>query len=305
MRSILSTSPAHKSYTLIVAQVLYLHRRQRGITRHSAFRTSGYPLAVHSLPSPELTALLPHITVPALRYVHLNTTTIDPTVLAEFLLRHPSIVSFGYEPPNTHPNPPLLNPPIAHPRLNHIRVADQRGSFRYTCASPSLAVAPHRIMFRGLASHDPVDLRFFPHSSPHSHWPLRDYLSQLKYRWRQSLPTGLTHPPPGHSLTPNKTVDIFTESSGPTFFLYLLYTVRILCAGTSFSVVMFRPQERAQFAISSLGLMWTTQLPELNCVLGLAHEPRWLFADIANPTGMNGQALLDLRMREQRRGALR
>jgi hypothetical protein len=82
-------------------------------------------LASHSISSPELTPILPYVTLPALIRVHLNTTTIDPAELSEFLLRHPSVTFLAYEPPDTDFRPlVLLSPPISHPALVHIRVTD-------------------------------------------------------------------------------------------------------------------------------------------------------------------------------------
>ncbi|KAJ6524789.1 hypothetical protein B0H19DRAFT_1276408 [Mycena capillaripes] len=206
----------------------------------------------------------------------------------------------------------------------------------------------HRKMSRSLAPHNPVDLCFFPHSSPQSHWPLRDYLSVTIEVPLVSKPTLRTHPPTGHSLTLNKTVDIFTLPAQPSLHRPhstsdVLQACRkshcsvIVHSDLSFSqcssirwismtfgviddpiaaadlkcpsqppnlrwsthrlcsVGIFRPRlcdvdsacTRADFA-----LVTDTQLSELNCVLRLAHESRWLFADITNPTGMNAQALL-------------
>ncbi|KAJ7236587.1 hypothetical protein B0H12DRAFT_1327254 [Mycena haematopus] len=87
--------------------------------------TVGPLLAEHSIPGPELSQILPLLTLPALRNVHLHTTTVDPTVLADFLLRHPSVTSLAYEPPETDLRPPVfLSPPIAHPALARIHVSD-------------------------------------------------------------------------------------------------------------------------------------------------------------------------------------
>ncbi|KAF7348996.1 hypothetical protein MVEN_01420700 [Mycena venus] len=112
--SIPSLSGSFQSCTFIVFNSESAHSLYLGRT--------GTALAAHSISSPELTALLPHITLPALRDVHLNTTTIEPAVLADFLLRHPSIVSFAYDPPEAEPRPSILSPPIAHPALACIRV---------------------------------------------------------------------------------------------------------------------------------------------------------------------------------------
>ncbi|KAJ7120048.1 hypothetical protein C8R44DRAFT_877523 [Mycena epipterygia] len=117
VRSLASIPGSLQSCTLIIvnpqsADCLHLGR-------------SSSPMSSHSLSSPELTVMLPHIILPALRRVHLDTTTMDPAALAEFLLRHPALVFLAYEPPDTDIRPPLLlSSPIAHPGLASIRVTD-------------------------------------------------------------------------------------------------------------------------------------------------------------------------------------
>ncbi|KAJ6474772.1 hypothetical protein C8R45DRAFT_1077457 [Mycena sanguinolenta] len=87
--------------------------------------TVGPPFAGHSLPGSKLSEILPLLTLPALRRVHLNTTTIDASVVADFILRHPAVTSLAYEPPETDIRPTIfLNPPVAHPGLTHIQVSD-------------------------------------------------------------------------------------------------------------------------------------------------------------------------------------
>ncbi|KAJ6563784.1 hypothetical protein B0H19DRAFT_1258322 [Mycena capillaripes] len=150
-------------------------------------------------------------------------------------------------------------------------------------------------MSQSLAPHNPVDLRFFPHSSPHSHWPLRNYLLVTIEVPLASQPTLRTHPPPGHSLTLNKTLDIFTLPAQPSSSTFFTPSYIRCVAGMPkiaplilFSVVMFLPRlrdvdsarTRADFAILAPGNEFFTP------------SARWLFADIANSAGMNGQALL-------------
>ncbi|KAJ7731556.1 hypothetical protein DFH07DRAFT_991783 [Mycena maculata] len=86
---------------------------------------SGTARSSHSMDSSELCALLLQIVLPLLLHVEIHTTTIDPTVLTQFLLRHPKVTFLAYEPPATDIRQPcLLDPPIIHPALTDIRVND-------------------------------------------------------------------------------------------------------------------------------------------------------------------------------------
>ncbi|KAF8182417.1 hypothetical protein K438DRAFT_1840187 [Mycena galopus ATCC 62051] len=106
-----------QSCTLIVVNPESAHSLHLG--------TVGAPLAQHSIPGPNLTDILPLITLPDLRQLHLNTTTVSPAALADFLLRHPSVVVLAYEPPQTEIRPPLiLTPPSAHPALARVFLND-------------------------------------------------------------------------------------------------------------------------------------------------------------------------------------
>ncbi|KAF7349782.1 hypothetical protein MSAN_01705400 [Mycena sanguinolenta] len=105
--------------------------------------TVGSPLAEHSMPGSELSETLPLVTLPALRRVHLNTTTINASVVADFLVRHPSVTFLAYEPPETDIRPTIvLNPPVTHRELTHIQVSDPihiPTILDSTGASPALA----------------------------------------------------------------------------------------------------------------------------------------------------------------------
>ncbi|KAJ7746129.1 hypothetical protein DFH07DRAFT_832896 [Mycena maculata] len=68
-----------------------------------------HPRSQPALSGVELTAILPHITLPVVTSVSINTSTIEPTVLGEFLLRLPGLKEIMVEEheSDTLPSPPL------------------------------------------------------------------------------------------------------------------------------------------------------------------------------------------------------
>ncbi|KAJ7208355.1 hypothetical protein GGX14DRAFT_454435 [Mycena pura] len=151
MRSISSNSGPFRPATLLV------------VNPHSAVRLhlgrSGNTLTARSLPDPELAAILPHLVLPTLRFLHIDMATTDRAALATFLQRHPKIQFLFYDPPDATLRPwPLLPFPMQHPELVSISVTnpldvipalDALGaspnlrslSFRYTRGAPESASA--------------------------------------------------------------------------------------------------------------------------------------------------------------------
>ncbi|KAJ7148637.1 hypothetical protein C8R43DRAFT_512550 [Mycena crocata] len=69
--------------------------------------------------SPDLTAILPHLTLPALSYLQIN-ERIDPTTLTQFLLRHPTITSITYEARDEFASAPMALPALTHLSCEYI-----------------------------------------------------------------------------------------------------------------------------------------------------------------------------------------
>ncbi|KAJ7099741.1 hypothetical protein C8R44DRAFT_747661 [Mycena epipterygia] len=69
-----------------------------------------------------LTHILPHITLPFLYSLDIQTAAIDPQVLSNFLTRHPNLISVSYRPRETDIPIPrvLINPPVSLPNLQTI-----------------------------------------------------------------------------------------------------------------------------------------------------------------------------------------
>ncbi|KAJ7098461.1 hypothetical protein C8R43DRAFT_251450 [Mycena crocata] len=91
---------------------------------------SGTSLALHSLTSLELTPILPHLVMPALTYLFVETKTVDPASLGKFIQHHSDLRWFLYGPPTAdkHMRPPpipiLGSYPISLPLLLSIAVTD-------------------------------------------------------------------------------------------------------------------------------------------------------------------------------------
>lgn len=94
-------------YTLIIFNIDYL----------TSLYLSHVPLS-----GAQLSAILPTFEFPALIRVMIA-DGIDPSVLGEFLLRHPRLETFGFETVSRKEpeHSSLISPPIAHPNLNEIR----------------------------------------------------------------------------------------------------------------------------------------------------------------------------------------
>ncbi|KAF7352135.1 hypothetical protein MVEN_01176600 [Mycena venus] len=80
--------------------------------------------AKNALTSVEITAILPHLTLPHLHTLLIETGDIEPATLGAFLSRHPKILSLAYEPSEIlhRRSAALISPPIAHPGLTKISV---------------------------------------------------------------------------------------------------------------------------------------------------------------------------------------
>ncbi|KAF8200515.1 hypothetical protein K438DRAFT_1933070 [Mycena galopus ATCC 62051] len=86
--------------------------------------------AQNALTSAEITALLPYLSFPRLQTLHIETESIDPGALGEFLLRHSEISCLSYEPSEGIDSIPLLiDPPIAHPGLRKLFVGTRITDF--------------------------------------------------------------------------------------------------------------------------------------------------------------------------------
>ncbi|KAJ7493614.1 hypothetical protein FB451DRAFT_1214917 [Mycena latifolia] len=110
------------------------------------FNTSSITsLSLHTrphIPAEQWTAMLPHLTFPALWELALKTDGIEPIILREFLLRHTALKAFLYphslqKGESMHPY--LLSSPIAHPGLTHI---DASGVDNINRAMESLHPSP-------------------------------------------------------------------------------------------------------------------------------------------------------------------
>ncbi|KAF7353352.1 hypothetical protein MSAN_01523600 [Mycena sanguinolenta] len=95
-----------------------------------------------SLTSSEINAIFPHLTLPHLETLRIETGSIDPITLGAFLLRHPNILTLVYE-PDLEGTTTLISPAIAHPGLKNILVrwqaADLIPLLDSVAASPSLS----------------------------------------------------------------------------------------------------------------------------------------------------------------------
>ncbi|KAJ7493623.1 hypothetical protein FB451DRAFT_1214963 [Mycena latifolia] len=97
-----------RSYTIIIFNI--------------AFITRLYLYGRADIPVEQWTAMLPHLTFPALRHLNVSTNGIEPRALGEFLVRHVKLERFDYYPlnPIDGPAPSPISPPIAHPSLTQI-----------------------------------------------------------------------------------------------------------------------------------------------------------------------------------------
>jgi hypothetical protein len=89
---------------------------------------------VESLSSAEISAVIPHLMLPHLESLNIETNSIDSAALGTFLMRHPKISKISYELRRSTFHfrhwgqiPPLISPPMAPPGLENIfvmRMAD-------------------------------------------------------------------------------------------------------------------------------------------------------------------------------------
>ncbi|KAJ7496458.1 hypothetical protein FB451DRAFT_1359110, partial [Mycena latifolia] len=122
------------SSTLIVLNHEYITSLVLGYTE-SSIR--------HSIVGDELTVVLPCLILPALRTITLNTDSIDPTVLSQFLSRHKSLQSLEYDAKRSSADAaPLITPALALPELTRINAKAPANLIRLLDAldaSPRLA----------------------------------------------------------------------------------------------------------------------------------------------------------------------
>ncbi|KAJ7146997.1 hypothetical protein C8R44DRAFT_758562 [Mycena epipterygia] len=122
------------SSTLIVLNHEHITSLVLGYTEHS-YR--------HSIAGDELSVVLPCITLPALYSIALNTDSIDPVILSQFLTRHKALLSLEYDAVGTQTHTgALITPAIALPLLNRINATDAASLVRLLDAfdtSPKLS----------------------------------------------------------------------------------------------------------------------------------------------------------------------
>ncbi|KAJ7702646.1 hypothetical protein B0H17DRAFT_118197 [Mycena rosella] len=107
MRSLGSLSGPVNSCTLIVNDAETRRRLWLG--------GKDFPLS-----SAELTSILPHLTLPKLADLHIHERTINPSILSDFLRRHPAIARISYTPEQPRLSDILVEPPVELPELIYI-----------------------------------------------------------------------------------------------------------------------------------------------------------------------------------------
>ncbi|KAJ7750530.1 hypothetical protein B0H16DRAFT_1460635 [Mycena metata] len=101
------------------------------------------PSYKYCIGGPDLSAILPHLTLPALFWITLNTDDIDPVVLSEFLDRQQKISDLQYEPTTpTRSHGPLVAAALSLPVLRTFHSQDPANMMRLLAAvqaSPGLS----------------------------------------------------------------------------------------------------------------------------------------------------------------------
>ncbi|KAJ7744589.1 hypothetical protein B0H16DRAFT_1857348 [Mycena metata] len=105
-------------------------------------RSDKSPSYKYCIGGPDLSAVLPHLTLPALFWITLNTDDIDPVVLSEFLARQQKISDLQYEPTLTRNHAPLVAAALSLPLLRTLHSQDPANMIRLLAAvgaSPGLS----------------------------------------------------------------------------------------------------------------------------------------------------------------------